>query len=68
MAWKMGSASPHAIGITGILRMVLASLTGSFLPPGVAPQPGVSGSPVWTGMSITLPRCTPNSGRYGPSG
>ncbi len=45
IAWKIGSASPQAIGITGILRIVLASLTGSFFPPAVEPQPGVSGSP-----------------------
>ena len=49
-------------------RLARASLTGSFFPPRSAPHPGVSGSPVWIGMSITLPRCTPNSGRYGPAG
>jgi hypothetical protein len=46
ICWKIGSASPHEIGITGILRMVFACSTGSFFEPGVEPQPGVSGSPV----------------------
>lgn len=33
----------------------------------LAPTPGVSGSPGYC-VSITLPRCTPSSGRYGPAG
>ena len=34
----------------------------------VAPTPGVSGSPGYVGMSITLPRCAPSFGRQPPFG
>ena len=34
----------------------------------VAPTFGVRGSPVRTGMSMTLPRCTPSAGRMPPFG
>jgi len=64
------------------LRMVFCDLVFKFsneaLPPDaslesrfaffVAPTLGVSGSPGWSGMSMTLPRWTPFSFRKGPSG
>ena len=57
----------YGIGMGGFWG-VGASLTLSRLASRVAPMPGVSGSPGYTGMSITLPRCTPSLGRHGPLG
>ena len=54
--------------MTGIFVSVGASLTASRVADAVAPTPGVSGSPGYTGMSMTLPRCTPPGGRIGPAG
>ena len=68
MAASSGCASPYEIGSTGIFMIVGASLTASRLASRVAPMLGVSGSPGCTGMSITLPRCTPSLLRIGPAG
>src|ERR1017187_9316882 len=68
IAVSSGCASPYEIGSTGILVSVTASLSARRLASLVAPTPGVTGSPGYTGMSITLPRCTPSFGRNGPSG
>ncbi len=54
--------------MTGILVRVGASLRASRLASGVAPTPGVSGSPGKSGMSATEPRCAPRSLRNAPSG
>ena len=60
-ASSSGSASPYEIGRTGIFVSVGASLSASRFASVVAPTPGVSGSPGYTGMSITEPRCAPHS-------
>jgi hypothetical protein len=67
-ASSSGFASAYEIGSTGILVSVGASLSASRLAEGVAPTPGVSGSPGNTGMSATEPRCAPHSFRYAPFG
>jgi hypothetical protein len=57
------------MGSTGIFVMLAASLISSRLASGVAPTPGVRGSPGFDdGKSIALPRWTPYCGRIGPSG
>src|ERR1044072_2218131 len=49
------------MGMTGILVRVGASLRASRLASGVAPTPGVSGSPGKSGMAATEPGCAPCS-------
>jgi hypothetical protein len=61
-------ASDHESGSTGIFMIVVASSRLSLRPPFTDAQPGDSGSPTATGMSITLPRCALSAGRYGPWG
>ena len=64
-----GCASPYEMGSTGICVMGFASDIGNRLASGVAPTPGVSGSPDHDdAMSETVPRCTPLAGRAGPAG
>src|SRR5271165_3831263 len=67
IAASSGCASPYEIGSTGILVIVWASVSARRFASLVAPTPGVSGSPGYC-VSITLPRCTPSGGRYGPAG
>ena len=54
--------------MTGMVISVLASERRRRFEPGSDAQPGDNGSPTATGMSITLPRCTPSGGRMGPFG
>ncbi len=68
MLRSSGSASLYEMGSTGIFVMTSASLRSMRFASFVAPMPGVRGSPGWTGISITEPRCAPLSLRYGPFG
>src|SRR5579862_9820087 len=68
IAERSGAASPYEIGITGIVVVVGAFLIGRRLASAVAPILGVSGSPMNSVESCTLPRCTPSRGRRPPWG
>ena len=68
IAASSGCASAYEIGSTGIFMIVAASSFARRFAPSTAPTPGVRGSPGYVGMSMTLPRCTPSFGRYGPCG
>ncbi len=68
MAASSGCASAYEIGSTGIFRIAFACAIGNRLAFLVEPTPGVKGSPAYSGMSATEPRCTPLAGRHPPCG
>jgi hypothetical protein len=65
MEARMGCASPQERGMTGMLGVVLR--TGVLSLMHWAMRAG-EGSPGQMDRNCTEPRCTPDSGRHGPSG
>ena len=56
-ASSSGRASAYEMGSTGIFVSVWAFVNSGRVTPPLAATPGVSGSPGYTGMSDTEPRC-----------